>query len=314
MAQTTRIVFAGTPPFAATILGTLLERHWAVECVLTQPDRPAGRGRKLTASAVKTLAEQAEIPVYQPARLTGSESIERLVALRPDLMVVAAYGLLLPQAILDLPRYGCINVHASVLPRWRGAAPIQRAILAGDKTTGVTIMQMDAGLDTGDILTTAACEIRVDDTTDSLRDRLAKLGAQSLLSTLEKLRDGTLCARRQDSALATYAPRVEKSEALIDWARPASVLALMVRAFNPWPIAQTSYANAPLKVWKAEPLAYTGDAAPGTILDVSKQGIDVATGGGRLRIHRLQVPGGRPIAVSDFLNARRLMPGERLGK
>lgn len=308
-----RIVFAGTPPFAATILSALLTRGWNVVCALTQPDRRAGRGRKLTASAVKRAAEDAVVPVYQPARLGCAETIGHLSGLRSDVMVVAAYGLLLPESVLALPRHGCLNVHASLLPRWRGAAPVQRAILAGDSQTGITIMQMDAGLDTGDILASDSCEIRADDTTGSLLERLATIGAESLIATLDQLRDATLAPRPQDPEGATYASRVSKSESLLDWSLSAPELERMVRAFNPWPVAQTTYGNAPLKIWGAKALARQRDAAPGTVLEVSKDGIDVAAGDGQLRLHTLQMPGGRAMAVRDFLNARMLRVGERLG-
>jgi methionyl-tRNA formyltransferase len=308
-----RIVFAGTPPFAATVLGALLTQGWTVVCALTQPDRRAGRGRKLTASAVKRMAEDAGIAVYQPARLGSPETIDHLSQLCSDVMVVAAYGLLLPESVLSLPRHGCLNVHASLLPRWRGAAPVQRAILAGDTQTGITIMQMDAGLDTGDILASVSCEIRADDTTGSLLERLANLGAESLIATLDKLRGATLSPRPQPPKGATYASRVSKPEAMLDWSLPAPKLERMVRAFNPWPVAQTTYANAPLKIWEAKALARQSGAAPGSVVAVTTDGIDVATGDGQLRVATLQIPGGRAMAVRDFLNARTLRVGEHLG-
>src|SRR5690606_5561398 len=236
-----RIVFAGTPEFAAAHLQALLDAKLNIVAVYTQPDRPAGRGQKLTPSAVKKLALQHGLPVYQPQPLRAPEAQAELAALEADLLVVVAYGLILPQAVLDLPRLGCINSHASLLPRWRGAAPIQRAIEAGDDETGVTVMQMEAGLDTGPMLLKSRTPIGVDDTGGSLHDRLAEIGPVAVLQAIEGLAAGTLEAEVQDDSLATYAHKLSKAEARIDWARPARELALMIRAFNPWPLAHAGW-------------------------------------------------------------------------
>ena len=298
-----RIVFAGTPEFAAAHLQALLDAGLNVVAVYTQPDRPAGRGHKLTPSAVKQLALQQDLPVYQPQTLRAAEAQAELAALQPDLLVVVAYGLILPQAVLDLPRLGCINSHASLLPRWRGAAPIQRAIEAGDAETGVTVMQMEAGLDTGPMLLKSITPIRPEDTGGSLHDRLADIGPPAVIEAINGLAAGTLRGEVQDDSLATYAHKLGKADARIDWTRPAAELALMIRAFNPWPLAHALWQEQPLKVWSAEVEA--GDGLPGEILDCSKQGLLVACGQQALRLTRLQLPGGKPLAFADLYNARR---------
>lgn len=307
-----RIVFAGTPEFAAAHLQALLQAGLNVVAVYSQPDRPAGRGHKLTPSAVKQLALQHGLPVHQPQSLRTAEAQAELAALQPDLLVVVAYGLILPQAVLDIPRLGCINSHASLLPRWRGAAPIQRAIEAGDAETGVTVMRMEAGLDTGPMLLKSRTPISAGDTGGSLHDRLAGLGPQAVLEAIDGLAAGTLQGEVQDDSLATYAHKLDKTDARIDWSRPAHELANMIRAFNPWPLAHARWQEQPLKVWAAEVEA--GRGQPGEILDCSKQGLLVACGEQALRLTRLQLPGGKPLAFADLYNARRdqFVPGQSL--
>ena len=312
MAEGLNILFAGTPEFAAETLKTLLDSPHNVVAVYTQPDRPAGRGRKLKASPVKELALEHGIPVRQPTTLRDPQAQAELTAWQADLMVVVAYGLILPAAVLAAPRLGCLNVHASLLPRWRGAAPIQRAILAGDKETGVTIMQMDEGLDTGAMLHKLSCPILPTDTAQTLHDRLAHLGAQALLEILPQVTDGSLLPERQDNRLANYAAKLDKAEACLDWTQPAEVLARQVRAFNPWPVAFTTYKGESLRVWLADPITARVTAEPGAVVAETKDGIEVATGAGLLRIRQLQLPGGRPLSAAEFHNAHRLL-GMRLG-
>jgi len=298
-----KIVFAGTPDFSVPALDALLASGHAVVAVYTQPDRPAGRGRKLTASPVKARALEHGIPVHQPLSLKSPDEQQRLATLAPDVMVVVAYGLLLPPAVLAIPRLGCVNIHASLLPRWRGAAPIQRAILAGDAETGVTLMQMEKGLDTGPMLATLRCPIGPADTAETLHDRLAALGAEALVPTLERLDRGELTAEPQDDAQACYAAKLDKAEAVLDWQRPAVELERQVRAFNPWPVAQTGFQERVLRVWQARALDEQHTAAPGTVLRAGKAGIDVAAGRGVLRLTSVQLPGKRPTDAAAFLNA-----------
>ena len=300
------IVFAGTPEFAATILQALLADGQRVCAVYTQPDRPAGRGRKLTASAVKQRALSAAIPVYQPASLKDAEAQQTLRALRADLMVVAAYGLLLPEAVLASPRLGCINVHASLLPRWRGAAPIQRALLAGDSETGITLMQMDKGLDTGPMLVRRSCPILPTDSAGDLHHRLARLGAEVLLGALSDIARGVLKPEAQDERLARHAPKIDKREAVIDWRATALLNERKVRAFNPWPVACTRWRGEPLRILAAHAMPQAVSVPPGTVLETSAAGVDVACADGVLRITQLQLPGGRPMSTRDFLNAHAL--------
>jgi methionyl-tRNA formyltransferase len=314
MSQSLRIVFAGTPEFAAEHLKALLGSTHQILAVYTQPDRPAGRGQKLLPSPVKLLALQQQLPVYQPASLRTAEAQAQLAALQPDLMVVVAYGLILPQAVLDIPRLGCINSHASLLPRWRGAAPIQRAVEAGDSESGVTLMQMEAGLDTGPMLLKVHTPISNEDTAGSLHDRLAGLGAQALLQALEGLASGTLNAEVQDDRLACYAHKLNKEEARLDWSRPAAELERRVRAFNPWPACHTSLDGETVKLLGARVCA--GSGAPGTILTADKQGLCVACGEGALLLTRLQLPGGKALSVAELLNSRRqqFAPGRIFGQ
>ena len=318
-----RIVFAGTPEFAALHLQALLDDdsgNHEIIAVYTQPDRPAGRGKKLTPSPVKALAENHKLPVYQPLSLKDSEQQQILAELNADIMVVVAYGLLLPPTILDTPKHGCINVHASLLPRWRGAAPIQRAIEAGDTETGVTIMQMDVGLDTGDMLQISHCTIDKDDTGGSLHDKLANIGPPALLSTLEQIAQGTVVAEKQNDALSNYAPKITKQEALLDWFQPADVLDNKIRAFNPFPVAYTTLGNDRIRIWQAEITTQLGedykDKVPGTILEAGNRGIKVNTQKGSLLITELQLPGKKRLPVSEVLKSRSELfsPGTVLGE
>ena len=308
-----RIVFAGTPEFAATVLDfLLLNTPHEVTAVYTQPDRPAGRGRKLASGPVKLLAQRHNIPAHQPARLTADTVGATLEALQPELIVVVAYGLIVPKSILEVPKYGCINVHASLLPRWRGAAPIQRAIMAGDVETGVSIMQMNEGLDTGDVLRVVKTAICQHDTAQTLDGRLARLGAQAIGQTLEDLRIGALRPTPQDDALATYAHKIRKSEAKLDWQLSATELERQVRAFNPWPVTYAVYQGTRIRVWAAEATQGKSSVMPGTVTECSKEGIDVATRADCLRLLKLQWPGSRPVSARDYLNAHPINPGEVL--
>ena len=307
-----KIVFAGTPEFAVPTLQMLLDSAHQVCAVYAQPDRPAGRGRRRRPGPVKVLADAHGLEIVQPASLTGGDEIECLAAFQADLMVVVAYGLLLPQAVLDAPRLGCINIHASLLPRWRGAAPIQRAILAGDERTGVTLMQMVKKLDAGPMLKQAQCPILPHESAAELHDRLALLGADALKEMLPAIEAGAVRPQPQDEGGVTYARKVEKSEALMDWSRPAQELERQVRAFNPWPVAYTSFNGERLRVWRTEALAQRTDTAPGTILDGEAGRMDVATGNGVLRLLEVQLAGKKRMPVQPFLNAHRA-DGVRLG-
>lgn len=303
-----RIIFAGTPDFAARHLAALLEAEdMQVVAVYTQPDRPAGRGKKLQASAVKELAIANNLPVFQPESLKTQQAQAELAELQADVMVVVAYGLILPAPVLAAPRLGCVNVHGSLLPRWRGAAPIQRAIWAGDSETGVTIMQMDEGLDTGPMLAKSRISIEKSDTSASLYEKLAKLGPLALVETLRSMKTGDTYAAAQEDSKATYAKKLSKEEGIINWQQSADFIERCIRAFNPWPgstFSHPAHPDAPLKVWQAEVLATTTNASAGTIIESSKQGIDVACGEGVLRLLQLQPAGKKAMPVADLLNAR----------
>jgi methionyl-tRNA formyltransferase len=313
-----RIVFAGTPEFAATHLSALQQSGHELVAVYTQPDRPAGRGKKLTPSPVKLAAEAAGLRVFQPASLKDEAQQRHLAELNPDVLVVVAYGLILPQAVLDIPRLACLNVHASLLPRWRGAAPIQRAIEAGDSETGITIMRMDAGLDTGDMLATGSCPIGQGTTAASLHDQLADCGTPLLLEVLEDLPAYLASAQKQDDAKATYAKKILKTEAEIDWNQKAIALDRAIRAFNPFPVCFTSVAGQRLKIWEAQTAArYSEEDHPaGTITRADRKGIRVRCGAGELIITRLQLPGGKVLDAAQMLNAKSALftTGARLGE
>nr|VVV05405.1 Methionyl-tRNA formyltransferase [Aliivibrio wodanis] len=300
-----RIIFAGTPDFAARHLSALIDSHHEVIGVYTQPDRPAGRGKKLTASPVKELALEHNIPVFQPENFKTDEAKQVLAEQNADLMVVVAYGLLLPQAVLDTPKLGCINVHGSILPRWRGAAPIQRSIWAGDAETGVTIMQMDIGLDTGDMLSIATLPIEATDTSASMYNKLAELGPVALVDCLSTIANGTAVAQKQNDELANYAKKLSKEEAKIDWTMDANAIERCVRAFNPWPMSHFSVEDKAIKVWQSRVEIYTGNATPGTIIQADKTGIYVATGSNTIVFEQLQVPGKKAMGVQDILNSRK---------
>lgn len=306
MAKPLDIIFAGTPDFSVPPLAALLASEHRVVAIYTQPDRPAGRGRHLAESPVKQLARQHNIPVRQPKNFKDEKNLQQLEADAVDLMVVVAYGLILPRRVLAAPRLGCINIHASLLPRWRGAAPIQRAILAGDTESGVTIMEMEEGLDSGPMLLKRTCPIGPQDTGGILHDRLSQLGAEALLEALPGIAAGTLQGEIQDHTQTCYAPKLKKGEAAIDWARSAVELDRQVRAFNPWPVAQTRFGDEVLRIWEATPLPPEGAMTPGKVVRTGREGVDVACGDGLLRIQTLQLPGKRAMRASDFLNAHDL--------
>ncbi len=309
-----RLVFAGTPDFAATALKALIAAGHTIVGVYSQPDRPAGRGRKLQPSPVKQVALDHEIPVFQPETLKTAEAQKQLADLKPDVMIVAAYGLILPKAVLDIPTHGCLNIHASLLPRWRGAAPIQRAIAAGDAETGITIMQMDEGLDTGAMLLKSLTAIDTSDTGGSLHDRLAELGGKAIIEALELLKKGELTGEPQNDDLACYASKLSKTEGHIDWATDATAIERLVRAFNPWPGTYTDLGDQRIRIHEARALVTDSDAFPGTVVHRDRDGIDIACGNGTLRITRLQLPGSRAQSVNDLINGGKelLMPGQEL--
>ncbi|MAD47305.1 MAG: methionyl-tRNA formyltransferase [Oceanospirillaceae bacterium] len=299
-----RIVFAGTPDFAAAHLRALIASEHDIIGVYSQPDRPAGRGKKLQPSPVKQVALEHGIPVYQPLNFKDPAAVEELKSLNADVMIVVAYGLILPQSVLDAPKYGCLNVHASLLPRWRGAAPIQRCIEAGDMVTGITIMQMDKGLDTGDMLSKVTTGIAADETGGSLHDRLAGMGPPALLSTLAKLQAGELNPEIQNDMLACYAHKLSKEEGLLDWNLSAVELERRVRAFNPFPVAYTLLGDHRIRVLQAEAIEKVTDMLPGTIVNVSPKGVEVACGENVLRISKIQLPGKKAMSVADVINGQ----------
>ncbi|MBY4954333.1 methionyl-tRNA formyltransferase [Pantoea sp. DY-17] len=310
MSAPLKIIFAGTPDFAARHLDALLASEHQVVGVFTQPDRPAGRGNKLTSSPVKVLAQAHDIPVFQPKSLKPEENQHLVADLQADIMVVVAYGLILPKAVLAMPRLGCINVHGSLLPRWRGAAPIQRSLWAGDSETGVTIMQMDVGLDTGDMLHKLSCPITAEDTSATLYEKLAQLGPQGMLLTLDLLASGNARPEVQDEALVSYAEKLSKEEARLDWSLSAAQLERCIRAFNPWPMSYFMIEEQPVKVWQATVLPHQ-NKQPGEIVLADKQGIQIATADGVLNLVSLQPAGKKAMSAQDLLNSRRewFVPG-----
>jgi methionyl-tRNA formyltransferase len=312
--QPLRIIFAGTPDFAARHLQALIQSEHKIVGVYSQPDRPAGRGKKLKASEVKELALEHNLPVFQPQSLKNDEALAELTSLNADIMIVVAYGLILPKAILEAPRLGCLNVHGSILPRWRGAAPIQRAIWAGDEQTGVTIMQMDEGLDTGDMLHISRCPISTTETSASLYTKLAELGPDALIETINKLANGEITPEPQNDELANYAKKLSKEEADIDWSMSALQIERNIRSFNPWPMCFTQMGGQTVKIHQAQVMLQSGD--PGQILSSDKNGVVVACGEHALCITQLQPQGKKPMAINDFLNGRSdwVTPGTILGE
>lgn len=304
MSASLKIIFAGTPDFAARHLDALLASEHQVVGVFTQPDRPSGRGNKLTPGPVKVLAQSHDVPVFQPKSLKPEENQQLVADLQADIMVVVAYGLILPKAVLDMPRLGCINVHGSLLPRWRGAAPIQRALWAGDSETGVTIMQMDVGLDTGDMLHKLSCPITTEDTSASLYDKLAELGPQGMLDTLDLLANSKAQPEVQDEAQVSYAEKLSKEEARLDWSLSAAQLERCIRAFNPWPVSFFLIEDQPVKVWQASVLPHQ-NKQPGEIIHADKNGIQIATADGVLNLLSLQPAGKKAMSAQDLLNSRR---------
>ncbi|MFS2221911.1 methionyl-tRNA formyltransferase [Pantoea sp. B65] len=305
MSDSLKIIFAGTPDFAARHLAALLASEHQVVGVFTQPDRPAGRGNKLSPGPVKLLALEHDIPVFQPKSLRPEENQQLVAELHADLMVVVAYGLILPGAVLEMPRLGCINVHGSLLPRWRGAAPIQRALWAGDSETGVTIMQMDVGLDTGDMLYKLSCPIEASDTSATLYHKLAQLGPTGMLATIEQLANGSAQPEVQDEGAVCYAEKLTKEEARLDWSLSAAQLERCIRAFNPWPMSWFLIEEQPVKVWQAQALPHQSNSQPGEILHADKNGIQIATADGVLKITELQPAGKKAMKAQDILNSRR---------
>lgn len=302
-----RVIFAGTPDFAAQHLQALLSSEHNVLSVYSQPDRPAGRGRKLTASPVKALALDHGIQVEQPVSLKDPQAQQVLARHQADIMVVVAYGLILPQVVLSTPRLGCINVHGSLLPRWRGAAPIQRAILAGDLSSGITVMQMDAGLDTGPMLHKTQTPITATDTSASLYQKLALLGCTSLIQTLDRLQSSTLTAQAQDPNAANYAEKLSKAEGAINWHQSAEAISLQIRGLNPWPVAYSDWQGSRLRIWMAHAISSNSGQAPGTLVALDNTGLEIVCGTGHLKITQLQWPGGKALTASELMNLKQKM-------
>lgn len=316
MSNCLRIIFAGTTYFAKQHLEALLsiKNKYQIVGVLTQPDKPAGRGKKLASNIVKMLAEEASIPIFQPTTLKTIESQKWIQKKRADIMIVVAYGLILPEITLNILPMGCLNVHGSLLPRWRGAAPIQRSILGGDKETGITIIQMDVGIDTGDILYKVICPIEIEDTSATLYQKLSKIGPIALIYTLDLLTSGKTKSEKQNDIFANYAEKLSKDEALINWKLSAEKIERCIRAFNPWPVSYFTIENQPIKVWYAKVIHHEMNSSPGTILSANKTGIKVATEQGILNILKIQPAGKKIMLVSDFLNSRQkwFIPGRIL--
>ncbi|MFD1426635.1 methionyl-tRNA formyltransferase [Kroppenstedtia sanguinis] len=314
MASEVRMVFMGTPDFAVPSLQTLVREGYRVAGVVTQPDRPRGRKRELTPPPVKVAAMELGLPVFQPERLRNPENVRRLLEWKPDLIVTAAYGQILPREILETPRYGCINVHASLLPKYRGGAPIHHALIQGEKETGVTIMYMVEALDAGDMLTRRSIPIQAEDDVGTLHDKLAQVGAELLAETVPALVEGKVKPVSQDDSQATYAPNIRREDERIDWSRSALQLVNQIRGLRPWPVAFTLWKGEPLKIWRAEPASVRETAAPGTVLSQTQEGVLVATGeGGALRILELQPAGKRRMTAAEFSRGRQMEPGEILG-
>ena len=305
MSTSLNIVFAGTPEFGLPCLDALAQSRHHIRAVYTQPDRPAGRGRKLQASAVKIWAKEQNIPVFQPLNFKNDEDVSRLAQLQPDVLIVIAYGLILPKKVLDIPKLGCINVHASLLPRWRGAAPIQRAILEGDPSTGVSIMQMDVGMDTGAVYKQASCPITPEDTSASLHQKLAQLAVSPLLSTLDEIIQGTAQAVSQQHELALHAGKISKEDAPIQWHQSAQAISRAIHAFYPWPIATTLFNGELLRIHKASATEIECSQAPGSIIRIDKQGIGLATGNNMLLIESIQSPGGKVLSSTQWIQSRK---------
>lgn len=299
-----KIVFAGTPSFGLPCLEAIAASPHQLQAVYTQPDRPAGRGRKLQASPIKEWAQAHKVPIFQPINFKDEAAVHELTALAPDILVVIAYGLILPKRVLEIPRLGCINVHASLLPRWRGASPIQQAILHGDRETGVTIMQMDIGLDTGAMLMKVSCSIE-NNTAGELHDRLAQIAVKPLLATLDNLSSGNACPEIQNNEAATYAPKINKEDAAIKWQQPADTIDRQIRAFNPWPITYTTADDITLRIYEATITECQHSVTPGTVLSIDKKGLLVAAGENALLVTRIQFPGGKNMTVADWLHADR---------